>query len=239
MLKNLSKNEAKKEEKQGEMGKIESPNIVTSSKAVQMLDMEENRSIKNVTFSSESVQKIGSKEIDRDWKFSDFVIEHRLGHGQYGKVYMVREKSTKYVYALKKQLRDTIAEIMVWREIDIQKNLCHRNILRLFGYFFDDKKIYLVLEYAQNGNLRKKLDKQPEKRFNEKFAARCIVSCADALSYLHKCDIIHRDLKPENLLLGYNDELKICDFGLSINAHNQRRRTICGTPYYLPPESMN
>lgn len=150
----------------------------------------------------------------------------------------MREKSTKYAYAMKKQTRDPMTEIMVWREVGIQTDLCHRNILRLYGYIYEDPHIYLILEYAPYGNLRKKLDKQPNKRFDEKCAANYILSCADALNYLHERDIIHRDIKPENLLLSYNNELKIADFGLSVNAQNQKRRTICGTPDYIPPESM-
>lgn len=208
-----------------------------SIRAAQMPASEKNRSTENCASSLElSVQNIGG-ENDTEWKRSDFDIEHRLGHGRFGKVYLVREKATKLAYAMKKQLRDITTEIMVAREIGIQKSLCHRNILRLYGYIYDDKQVYLILEYAPNGNLRKKLDKQPEKRFDEKCAARYILSCADALSYLHERDIIHRDIKPDNLLLGFDDELKIADFGLSINAQNERRRTICGTPDYIPPES--
>lgn len=211
-----------------------------SSKAAQMPASEKNRFNENCASSLEELSKQnmgGTKENDTEWKRSDFDIEHRLGHGRFGKVYLVREKATKLAYAMKKQLRDITTEIMVAREIGIQTSLCHKNILRLYGYFYDDKKVYLILEYAPNGNLRKKLDKQPEKRFDEKCAARYILSCADALSYLHERDIIHRDIKPDNLLLGFDDELKIADFGLSINAQNERRRTICGTPDYIPPES--
>lgn len=189
----------------------------------------------NVESESEQKAKTSQKQ---EWKLSDFDIEHRLGHGRFGKVYLAREKRTKYAYAMKKQILDPTTKILVWREIEIQAELCHRNILRLYGYFQQDTYIDLILEYAPNGNLRKKLDKQPNKRFDEKCAARYILSCADALSYLHERDVIHRDIKPENLLLGINDELKIADFGLSVNAQNQRRRTICGTPDYIPPESM-
>lgn len=214
---------------------IASCDIDASSKTVQTPKIE-----KKCAANSENAQNCENNDsASAKWKLADFVIEHRLGHGRFGKVYLVREKATKLAYAMKKQLRDPTAEIMVEREIAIQTDLHHRNILRLYGYFHSDKKIYLILEYAPNGNLRKKLDKQPEKRFDEKTAARYIRSCADAISYLHERDIIHRDIKPENLLLGYDDELKIADFGLSINARNQRRTTICGTPDYIPPESMH
>lgn len=209
-------------------------------------DVEKSRCTENVATVAESEeQQVESKENDakdtknKDWVIYDFVIERRLGQGQYGKVYLAREKSTKYAYAMKKQVRDVITEILVWREILIQTDLCHKNIIRLYGYFIHrDYDVYLILEYAPNGNLRKKMRKQPDKRFDENTAARYILSCADALNYLHDLGFIHRDLKPENLLLGYNDELKIADFGLAINAQNQRRTTICGTPDYIPPESM-
>lgn len=226
MLKNRAENEAEKGNatvKQSDVDNVESPDVDLSSKSEQ-----------NVETNEENLKDTQM----RGWKLSDFKIEHRLGHGRFGKVYLVHEKSTKHAYAMKKQNHNPTIEIMVCREIGIQANLCHRNILRLYGYFHQDTDVYLILEYAPNGNLRKKLHKQPNKRFDEKCAARYIKSCADALIYLHQCDIIHRDIKPENLLLGFNDELKIADFGLSVNAHNERRRTICGTPDYIPPESV-
>ncbi|CAN6821864.1 unnamed protein product [Brassica oleracea] len=47
--------------------------------------------------------------------------------------------------------------------------------------------------------------------------------------------VIHRDIKPENLLIGAQGELKIADFGWSVRTFN-RRKTMCGTFDYLPPE---
>lgn len=59
-----------------------------------------------------------------------------------------------------------------------------------------------------------------------------------ALIYLHNKHVIHRDIKPENLLLGLKGELKIADFGWSVHAPNTRRKTLCGTLDYLPPEMV-
>lgn len=65
-----------------------------------------------------------------------------------------------------------------------------------------------------------------------------IAQMADALHYLHSKHVIHRDIKPENILLGLNGELKIADFGWSVHAPSNRRKTLCGTLDYLPPEMV-
>ena len=112
----------------------------------------------------------------------------------------------------------------------------HPNILRLYGYFYDKNRVYLILEYAARGELYKLLNKL--KRFDEKRASTYIYSLAQALKYCHSKHVIHRDIKPENLLLGLNGELKIADFGWSVHAPNSRRQTLCGTLDYLPPEMI-
>jgi len=61
----------------------------------------------------------------------------------------------------------------------------------------------------------------------------------DALQYCHANNVIHRDIKPENILLGLNYEVKISDFGWSVHAPSFRRKTLCGTIDYLPPEMLN
>ena len=67
-----------------------------------------------------------------------------------GSVYLAREKEHKYIVALKvlhkKQLVKAGMEHQLRREIEIQSHLRHKNILRLFGYFWDDKRVYLILE---------------------------------------------------------------------------------------------
>jgi aurora kinase len=112
----------------------------------------------------------------------------------------------------------------------------HPNILRLYGYFYDEKRVYLILEYAAQGELYKKL--KQVKRFTEKTAAQYVWSIAHALRYLHKKHVIHRDIKPENLLLDVKNEIKLSDFGWSVHAPTSRRKTFCGTLDYLAPEMV-
>ncbi|KAJ6647116.1 Aurora kinase A, partial [Pseudolycoriella hygida] len=176
------------------------------------------------------------------WSLSCFDIGTPLGRGKFGNVYLAREKTTRYVVALKvmfkKQIVQNAVEHQVRREIEIQSHLIHPNILRMYGYFHDDTRIYLILEYAPKGTLYKELQTHPNKRLDEKTTANYILSLASALMYLHQKHIIHRDIKPENLLLGANKELKIADFGWSVHEPTSYRTTLCGTMDYLPPEMV-
>ena len=64
------------------------------------------------------------------------------------------------------------------------------NILRLFGYFHDNKRLYLILEYAPGGSVFQLLQKK--KRFSTPLAANLIDQLVSALRYLHNHGIIHR-----------------------------------------------
>ncbi|SPO20145.1 probable IPL1 - ser/thr protein kinase [Ustilago trichophora] len=182
----------------------------------------------------------------RVWSFNDFEMGRPLGKGKFGRVYMVRTRggpNKGYIIALKCMYKNELVENKVEkqlrREIEIQMNLRHPHILRLHGYFHDEGRVFLMLEFAGRGELYKLMNKLPDRRFEEKVAATYIAQMADALSYLHSKHVIHRDIKPENLLLGIKGDLKIGDFGWSVHAPGNRRQTLCGTLDYLPPEMVN
>ncbi|KAL5339040.1 kinase-like domain-containing protein [Aspergillus crustosus] len=170
-----------------------------------------------------------------------FEVGRPLGKGKFGRVYLARERQTGFICALKVLHKDEIQqgriEKQVAREIEIQINLRHPNILRLYGHFQDRKRIILILEYAGKGELYKRLQK--EDCFPEWKAAQYIAQMASALQYLHQKHIIHRDIKPENILVGLYGELKMSDFGWSVHAPSGRRLTKCGTLDYLPPEMVD
>ncbi|KAH9831297.1 Serine/threonine-protein kinase ark1 [Teratosphaeria destructans] len=169
-----------------------------------------------------------------------FEIGKPLGKGKFGRVYLARERATHFVCALKvlhkSELQAGKVEKQVRREIEIQSNLAHPNILRLYGHFHDSKRIFLILEFAGKGELYKHLRKA--QRFPEWQAAQYIAQMASALRYLHGKHVMHRDIKPENILVGLHGEIKISDFGWSVHAPNNRRNTMCGTLDYLPPEMI-
>jgi aurora kinase len=174
------------------------------------------------------------------WTLDDFDVGRPLGRGKFGAVYLARERSSGYVVALKvlhkQQLAASRVEHQLRREVEIQSHLRHPNILRLFGYFHDRERVFLILEYAAKGELYKEL--QRSGRFSEPKAATHVAALAGALAYCHAKHVFHRDIKPENLLVGLGGQVKIADFGWSVHAPSGRRRTLCGTLDYLPPEMV-
>lgn len=174
----------------------------------------------------------------QDWNLGRFEIGRPLGRGKFGHVYLAREKESKQVVALKvlskKQIENSEVVGQIRREIEIHSHLEHPNILRMYGFFFDAKKIYYIMEYAPGGELYKELKRQ--RKFEEKQVARYIRQMASALAYIHSCNVFHRDIKPENILICTGDQLKISDFGWSVRALSTQRKTMCGTMDYLCPE---
>uniref|UniRef100_A0A8C3CFS3 non-specific serine/threonine protein kinase n=1 Tax=Cairina moschata TaxID=8855 RepID=A0A8C3CFS3_CAIMO len=176
----------------------------------------------------------------RTFTIEDFEVGRPLGKGKFGNVYLARERTSHFVVALKVLFKSQIekegVEHQLRREIEIQAHLRHPNVLRLYNYFHDRKRVYLILEYAPRGELYKEL--QRCRRLDESRSATLMEELADALLYCHGKKVIHRDIKPENLLLGLKGELKIADFGWSVHAPSLRRKTMCGTLDYLPPEMV-
>ena len=99
-----------------------------------------------------------------EWNLDNFEIGRPLGRGKFGHVYLAREKSTKFIVALKilsqKQLMRCNLETQFRREIEIQSHLHHENILQLYGIFWNEKRIFLILEFAAHGELYKELKSQ-------------------------------------------------------------------------------
>jgi len=176
----------------------------------------------------------------QSWSLADFEIGKALGQGKFGSVYIARERTTRFVVALKiifkKDLEQHDMAQQLRREIEIQYHLRHPNILRMYAYFYDDERIYLILEYASRGTVYNRI--KTHGKFSQLDAAKIIYQLSDALEYCHKRKVIHRDIKPENLLLDRSGNVKISDFGWSVHAPSSMRNTLCGTLDYLAPEMI-
>jgi len=182
-----------------------------------------------------------NKENKMPWKIEDFQLGKTLGKGRFGSVYLAKEKKSNYVVALKvlfkTEIREASLQHQVRREVEIQSHIRHKNICRLYSYFHDASRVFIILEYCVNGNLFKKL--KEVKLMPSKEASRYVREIAEGLAHIHKLNVIHRDLKPEDVLLGKNNEVKLADFGWCVHTPQSRRQTFCGTLDYLSPEMLN
>lgn len=190
-------------------------------------------------FESPSVQKGLEPEIKR----SDFTFEKKLGEGAFGEVWKVVHKVSKKVYAMKQVLKEKVARMLPQfkREVYIMYNLNHPHIIKIMNHFEDERSFYLLMEFADGGNLYHRLHRQ--KQFIEVEAAQYFREVVLAVEYLHNHNpaIIHRDIKPENILIDSNGRAKLTDFGWSNYQSKEDeapRKTVCGTLEYLPPEMI-
>lgn len=138
-----------------------------------------------------------------------FDIGRKLAQGKTGNVYLARIREHNFIVALKVlnkvELTKQKLQLQLKREIEIQAKLSHPHILKLYSYFYDETRVYLVLEYAPKGELFRVLKKAG--RFPDRLASRVIKQVIDALEYCHAHQVIHRSfvckLKFEILIYCY------------------------------------
>ena len=141
---------------------------------------------------------------------------------------------------MKKSVMDEEEQNMLFNEINNLKDLDHPNIIKMFEFFEDNKRYYIVTEICKGGELFDEIINR--KRLTEKETSILMKQVLSCISYCHQNYIMHRDLKPENILLESNkefDQLKIIDFGTSISfKESEFMEEKIGSPYYMAPEMI-
>ncbi|XP_053449064.1 serine/threonine-protein kinase SIK2 isoform X3 [Nycticebus coucang] len=165
-------------------------------------------------------------------------IEGTLGKGNFAVVKLGRHRITKTEVAIKiidKSQLDAVNLEKIYREVQIMKMLDHPHIIRLYQVMETKSMLYLVTEYAKNGEIFDYLANHG--RLNESEARRKFWQILSAVDYCHGRKIVHRDLKAENLLLDNNMNIKIADFGFgNFFKSGELLATWCGSPPYAAPE---
>lgn len=192
-----------------------------------------------------------------------YLLMKLIGKGGFGEVWRAVDLREARVVAVKihqivERWTDERKDSYVrhtWRELDIQKNLQHRHIVRSLDVVeLNDKCVASVLEYCDGTDLDRVLKQRGP--LDEHEARGIIVQMLLAMLYLNKkCPgsdgeylketVIHYDLKPANILIDEHQEVRITDFGLSKLLQNQGDMTSmeltspgAGTYWYLAPECL-
>lgn len=184
------------------------------------------------------------KKPESEARLDSFKMIEVIGKGSFGKVFLVREIKTDYMYALKVLRKDNIIKRNQVEHTKTERNVLgyvnHPFIVGLKMAFQSKDKLYFVLDYCAGGELFFHLSKVG--KFQEPRAAFYAAEIVLALSHIHALDIVYRDLKPENVLLDAKGHVRLTDFGLSkegISSSSSGATSFCGTPEYLAPEILN
>ena len=174
-----------------------------------------------------------------------YEIIREIGSGGFSRCLLVKNKTTKVSYACKELLKKSLSDYEgLMREVNLMIKLDHPNIIKLYEYYENDKKIYLIMELCTGGELFDRIVENTENgiQFTEKQAANLFRQMMNAINYCHKNGIVHRDLKPENLLYlnkDKNSPIKVIDFGMSKRFTPEKFMSEkVGTAYYISPEVL-
>jgi serine/threonine-protein kinase len=138
-------------------------------------------------------------------------------------------------------------------EAKIAVNLSHSNVVGIHDFGVENKQLYLVMEYVEGKNLRQILNrlKQLNKRFSISHIVYASKMIAAGLDHAHRLidastgeplNIIHRDMSPQNVMVSYEGEVKIIDFGIAKSTtqqENTRVGTLKGKFGYMSPEQVD
>lgn len=172
-----------------------------------------------------------------------FKIIKVIGKGSFGKVFLVREKQSGQLYAMKVLKKDYILRKNQVEHTKTERSVLgyihHPFIVGLNMAFQTADKLFFVLDYCSGGELFFHLGKVGQ--FVEERAKFYAAQITLALEYVHQRGVIYRDLKPENVLLDQAGNVRLTDFGLSkegISDHSSGANSFCGTPEYIAPEVL-
>lgn len=130
-------------------------------------------------------------------------------------------------------------------EVYLMRNLKHKNIVRIYGYFNFSSVLFKTDKYVRQGILV--LEKCKTKNLYDHLIVNDLTTSEklkythqilDGVIYIHSLDIVHRDIKLNNILFGYDGNLKICDFGNSIHVNCYENKLV-GTTEFIAPEVIN
>ncbi|KAJ9123170.1 hypothetical protein QFC22_001363 [Naganishia vaughanmartiniae] len=170
---------------------------------------------------------------------ANYQIGNCIGKGQFGMVFRALDLSSGQFVAIKRidikgTSNDEVVQIM--REVDLLQRLRHPGIVRYLGMAKSEDCLDIVLEFIEGGSLAHSVKSFGE--LNEDLVAGYVAKILEGLNYLHSQDVVHCDLKAANILTTKTGNIKLSDFGVSLNlrAVGQSKEDVVGSPNWMAPE---
>ncbi|XP_057527057.1 MAP3K epsilon protein kinase 1-like isoform X2 [Amaranthus tricolor] len=177
-----------------------------------------------------------SKTLDNKYMLGD-----EIGKGAYGRVYKGLDLENGDFVAIKQVSLENIGQEslnIIMQEIDLLKNLNHKNIVKYLGSLKTKSHLHIILEYVENGSLANIIKPNNFGPFPEQLVAHYIAQVLQGLVYLHEQGVIHCDIKGANILITKEGLVKLADFGVAtkLTEADVNTQSVVGTPYWIAPE---
>lgn len=169
----------------------------------------------------------------------NFEILKLLGEGSYAKVYLIKNKTSNKLFAIKVIKKSSLKTNEEEDLLIMEKNILSKNenpfIINFYCSFQTTSNLYFLLEYCEGGELYSYISGKD--RLNYEAIKQISAQVLLGLLCLHNNKYVYRDLKPENIIIDNNGYIRLIDFGLSTTvsqAKNSNQQY--GTAQYFPPE---
>lgn len=179
-------------------------------------------------------------------RLEDFKVHSIAGRGSFSTVYVATRRSDGNQFALKRVkltgVESEQSKTKSVKEIRVLQSLQHPNIIKCYEHFHTPEGLFIVLEWAVAGDLKRMLKRVRAKqsRFHERVIWNYFAQISCALAYMHEHRMIHRDIKPANVFIMPDGRIKLGDLGLSraLSQATVRAYSKVGTPLYMAPEVL-
>ena len=191
--------------------------------------------------------------------FGNYILLEKLASGGMAEVYLAKKIAASGVQkfvAIKRilqQFSDSEDFIQMFKdEAKIAVNLSHSNVVSIYDFGIQEGQFFIVMEFVEGRNLRQILNrmKKGNKYFSISQVVHVIKQVASGLDHAHRCidpttgqplNIIHRDMSPQNVMLAFEGDSKVVDFGIAkaeTQIESTRAGTLKGKFGYMSPEQV-
>lgn len=190
-------------------------------------------------------------------QFGKYLLLEKIATGGMAEIYLARSTAANGLnkfFAIKRILpqysNNSEFVAMFKEEAKVAINLNHSNVISIFDFGIEDGQFYLVMDFCEGRNLRQIINelKKVNKSFSIDQTLFLIKEAAAGLDHAHRCtdstsgrplNITHRDMSPQNIMVSFDGEVKVIDFGIAkaeTEAEETKTGTLKGKFNYMSPE---
>ncbi len=163
-------------------------------------------------------------DLELPHKFGSYVLFDKIGQGGMAELFLGRNTSGKLlvvklilpVYAERSEFATMLAD-----EAKLAATLSHANVVQVVDLgrvsWREQDRLFIAMEYVEGFDLSALLKRCSKEKvpLPPEYALHVVMELLAALDYAHKKNVVHRDVSPSNVLVSFDGEVKLCDFGIA------------------------